>query len=266
MNPIPSQEATAELSDERLKELGYAFGDRNNRFIDIPLMRAAIAADRAQFRPPTTTKIQCNEDGSLDEVFGTGDFHLEQMDSNHWWMALETSAGRVVVSLRSRQKIIAYVEAEPPFPRVPEVDHREALYDAIEQVLLHHKMHNWCSDEDGEDALGLVDRLCDHEAKDISSGQHEVRLICDAIYSDDGVRAVLAACFAGGSPAKDVEAPAAINQDVIDAKRYRFIRDEPFAEDIIKRLSDRDDWSPELADREIDAAIRAAGPIEGEGV
>mgnify|MGYP001328662734 CR=1 FL=1 len=28
------------------------------------------------------------KDGTLDEVVGTGMFHLEKMDEGHWWMAL----------------------------------------------------------------------------------------------------------------------------------------------------------------------------------
>lgn len=57
-----------------------------------------------------------------------------------------------------------------------------SLYDAIEEVLLSHKLSNWQDQYDG--ALGLVDRLCDADAHDISSGQHAIRLICDEIYNE----------------------------------------------------------------------------------
>lgn len=45
-----------------------------------------------------------NDDGSLDEVVGTGGFHLEQMDTNYWWMKL----GPHMVSLRAKGKITAH--------------------------------------------------------------------------------------------------------------------------------------------------------------
>ena len=48
--------------------------------------------------------VRTNEDGSLDEVVGTGWFHLEQMDSNKWWMQL----GPHMVTLTARGKISAW--------------------------------------------------------------------------------------------------------------------------------------------------------------
>jgi hypothetical protein len=66
----------------------------------------------------------------------------------------------------------------------PQAVPADVLYDKIEQVLLHHRLSNWCMDEDGEELLPLVDRLCDEAGKDISSGKHEIRLICDAIYNE----------------------------------------------------------------------------------
>lgn len=47
--------------------------------------------------------VRFNEDGSLDEVIGTGIFHLEQMDNNHWWMQL----GPHMVNLSARGKVKA---------------------------------------------------------------------------------------------------------------------------------------------------------------
>jgi hypothetical protein len=57
----------------------------------------------------------------------------------------------------------------------------EKLYDAIEQVLRDHRVSSRIGD-DG--ALPLVDCLCNSDAEDISQGQHEIRLICDAIYNE----------------------------------------------------------------------------------
>ena len=56
-------------------------------------------------------------DGSrvLDEVVGEGvDFHLEQLDDNHWWMAITGSSRTIVVVLYTkRAKIKATWEEEP---------------------------------------------------------------------------------------------------------------------------------------------------------
>ena len=68
---------------------------------------------------------------------------------------------------------------------------RDQLYEAIEKVLLHHRISTWRDGYGG--ALPLVDRLCDENSHTIESGRHELRLICDAIYNDDAVNAALAA-------------------------------------------------------------------------
>lgn len=56
------------------------------------------------------------------------------------------------------------------------------LHEEIEQVLLHYKLDNWVDQHDSP--LGLVDRLCDHDARDIGSGRHQIRLIVDTIYNE----------------------------------------------------------------------------------
>ena len=60
-------------------------------------------------RPPSV-EIRRNEDGSLDEVVtrvgGKCVFHLEQMDTNHWWM--ETCGTHV--DFHSRKTITAMAE------------------------------------------------------------------------------------------------------------------------------------------------------------
>jgi hypothetical protein len=56
------------------------------------------------------------------------------------------------------------------------------LYDAIEEVLLHHHVSNMEGD-DGE-AYPLVDQLTTPGANSIESGKFEIRLICDAIYNE----------------------------------------------------------------------------------
>lgn len=50
---------------------------------------------------------------ALDEVFAQNcQFHLEQMDSGHWWMAVECGGKRVHINLHSKRKIMANVEVE----------------------------------------------------------------------------------------------------------------------------------------------------------
>jgi hypothetical protein len=54
-------------------------------------------------------EIRRNEDGSLDEIVGTGTFHLEQMDDNHWWMQFNDG---VMVHLIARGAIKATTEGQ----------------------------------------------------------------------------------------------------------------------------------------------------------
>lgn len=54
----------------------------------------------------TKVEVRLNEDDSLDEIVGTGWFHLEQMDYNKWWMSL----GPHNVWLSAKGKITASIE------------------------------------------------------------------------------------------------------------------------------------------------------------
>ncbi|CAJ7341964.1 Uncharacterised protein [Burkholderia pseudomallei] len=83
------------------------------------------------------------------------------------------------------------------------------LYDAIEHVLSHYRLSNWMNEHDG--ALGLVDRLCDHDARNIESGQNEIRLIVDEIYNE----VLIPAAFA----ATPIEQPAATPIDKVTCAR-----------------------------------------------
>lgn len=51
--------------------------------------------------------VRFNDDGSLDEVVGVGEYHLEQMDSGHWWMQL----GPHHVNLSAKRSIKAIFSA-----------------------------------------------------------------------------------------------------------------------------------------------------------
>ncbi|CAJ5554847.1 gp03 [Burkholderia pseudomallei] len=83
------------------------------------------------------------------------------------------------------------------------------LYDAIEHVLSHYRLSNWVNEHD--DALGLVDRLCDHDARNIESGQNEIRLIVDEIYNEVLIPAAFAATL--------IEQPAAAPIDEVTCAR-----------------------------------------------
>jgi hypothetical protein len=65
-------------------------------------------------------EVRTNADGSLDEIVGTGQFHIEQMHDGCWFVAL----GPHMVTLNSRGKITANVELnaygpESPRPTLP---------------------------------------------------------------------------------------------------------------------------------------------------
>ncbi len=57
-------------------------------------------------------EVRLGDDGSLDEVVGPG-FHLEQMDTNHWWLRIESAGVSVAVWLHARGKITASYERLP---------------------------------------------------------------------------------------------------------------------------------------------------------
>lgn len=88
----------------------------------------------------------------------------------------------------------------------------DQLYDAIETVLLSHKLSNW--QDQYENLLGLVDRLCDDDARDISSGQHAIRLICDEIYNE---------VLTVAAPQPSQPAQSAVQDDERAAWEYSFI-------------------------------------------
>lgn len=77
----------------------------------------ALAAPKA----PTEPEIRRNEDGTLDEVVATGQYHLEQMSATHWWMAVQYPGGRVTVNLHSKATIKGYAEIEPDAAALPVV-------------------------------------------------------------------------------------------------------------------------------------------------
>lgn len=49
-------------------------------------------------------QVRRNEDGSLDEIRADGcDVHLEQMDEDRWWLAIEKDGCRQVVWFTTKE-------------------------------------------------------------------------------------------------------------------------------------------------------------------
>lgn len=64
-------------------------------------------------------EIRNNEDGTLDEAVlehGPANFHLEQLDTGVWWMALTLGKRRVDINLHAKGKITANVSDEGDEP------------------------------------------------------------------------------------------------------------------------------------------------------
>ena len=116
----------------------------------------------------------------LDNCFNGGGVS-NRVQLEHLWKTLndELSTGDIIECLGSEKPAAAPSRERDGVHPVRTDTH--SLYKAIEQVLLHHRLSNWHDQYENE--LPLVDRLCDHEAKDIASGQHQIRLICDEIYN-----------------------------------------------------------------------------------
>ena len=51
--------------------------------------------------------------GELSEVIGTGDYHLERMEDNSWWLTLQNDGKECVqVNLTSEQDVIGILYKE----------------------------------------------------------------------------------------------------------------------------------------------------------
>ena len=86
---------------ERLREVADEAGAHGYGVSGL-LREAAAALEVA--REDAEPVVRFNDDGTLDEVVGRGQFHLEQMGSGHWWMQL----GPHIVNLSARGKIRAH--------------------------------------------------------------------------------------------------------------------------------------------------------------
>ena len=123
------------ITDQAMRELDECVGPALRIFLDalacnvpadIAMMRALKSALRSSSPQSGAqaggepVQIGLNEDGTLDEVIGRGQFHLEQMDDGHWWMLL----GNTHVWLYSKKKITATYEQERE-PALPQTQRGE---------------------------------------------------------------------------------------------------------------------------------------------
>ncbi|WPQ34330.1 hypothetical protein [Achromobacter xylosoxidans] len=90
--------------------------------------------------------------------------------------------GRHMLAIIGTHGVDGYTPASAPVAETHLEWSAKALYDAIKDVLLNHRLSNWV-DGDGE-FFPLVDHLCSKDATTTESGEHEIALICDAIYND----------------------------------------------------------------------------------
>ena len=95
------------MSIEALDKDGNEWLQYYTHWMPLPKPPGAAAPQKAGVEE--SVEIRYNSDGTLDEVVGTGLFHLEQMDTNKWWMELSTD---VHVWLTAKGKITATVYDE----------------------------------------------------------------------------------------------------------------------------------------------------------
>jgi hypothetical protein len=126
---------------------------RWNELNSCDVWNAMLSAAPPAPRPATASPVvRHNDDGTLDEVVGTGEFHLEQMGPCHWWMQL----GPHMVHLQSRGKIKAAFgenEARDPSPDVtsqpaaagqPTAEHwRRAVSDFVLEQGVRLAANDW---------------------------------------------------------------------------------------------------------------------------
>ena len=55
-------------------------------------------------------EIRKNDDGSLDEIVGIGEAHLEQMGPDHWWIRFQDGDQGIMVNFTAEGMITSLVE------------------------------------------------------------------------------------------------------------------------------------------------------------
>ncbi len=78
----------------------WCFDDHEWCYPDVPCRGCEIILLRDRIKilesQPFNSRISSNEDGTLDEIWARGSIHLEQMSSDHWWMAIYLPDGRTI--------------------------------------------------------------------------------------------------------------------------------------------------------------------------
>lgn len=55
-------------------------------------------------------EVRLNDDGTIDEIVGSGSFQLEQMNDDHWVLCLQSGDDAKIVTLISRKRIKVRVD------------------------------------------------------------------------------------------------------------------------------------------------------------
>lgn len=70
---------------------------------------------RTKAEKPQLIEIRNHANGRLDEIVARGaNVHLEQMDSNYWWMGLEVAGRRFHVRFNSAKGIRVTINEDTP--------------------------------------------------------------------------------------------------------------------------------------------------------
>lgn len=51
---------------------------------------------------------------SVDDLFATGDIHIEQMSTTHYWIGIVVNGRQYHIDLHSKRRITAYARELPP--------------------------------------------------------------------------------------------------------------------------------------------------------
>lgn len=107
-------------------------------------------------------EVRRNDDGSLDEIVGSGRYHLEQMADDHWWMQL----GPHIVHLMAKGKITAITETEAddpaPLPREPQVSGGGVFRELAERAIPFLRDEGEKYDDDGSNEPLELAREIEH--------------------------------------------------------------------------------------------------------
>ena len=57
-------------------------------------------------------EVRNNEDGSLDEIVGSGEVQLEQMDKDHWFAYFQDGNQRLMLTMTATATISVLLEDE----------------------------------------------------------------------------------------------------------------------------------------------------------